>query len=123
MKIFCSGDGQYLGKNWDPNFDFLIEKVILERVVGVLNLGGNNSENIFGWCSTKAIVNVEGNLYVLDFPEFCRIETNDGILIAEGNEVWHPALEDAEKYDLFVYDERYRFGLPECPERREVTPG
>jgi hypothetical protein len=76
------------------------------RVVGVIDLGANNGDNHYGWCSTKAVVNIEDVLYVLDFLEDIRIETNDGVLVSTNLAYWGPSLnaESIARFDLLVFD-------------------
>ena len=68
MRIYASGEVQRLnapGEFLSPN--------PLGRVVGVIDLGSNNGSNDFGWCGLKAVIDFEGEEFVLDFPEFTRI--------------------------------------------------
>jgi hypothetical protein len=98
MKIFATGEVIHLTQTSEVNY------VKFARVVGLIDLGGNNSENSFGWCGLKAVVNYNNLLFVLDFPEEAMITTNDDILIKEGAKTWFPALSDTEKFDLFLFD-------------------
>lgn len=99
MRIYASGEAQRLnvpGEFLSPN--------PFGRVVGLIDLGDNNGANDFGWTGLKAVIDVEGEEFVLDFPEFSRVETDDGIEIASGDAgsilSWWPSREDAQRYDL-----------------------
>lgn len=74
------------------------------RVVRLIDLGDNNACNDFGWTGLKAVIEFEGEEFVLDFPEFTRVETEDGIEIACGDAgsilSWWPSREDAQRYGL-----------------------
>lgn len=98
MKIFATGDVIHLDKTSEIN------RVTLARVVGLIDLGGNNSENNFGWCGLKAVVNFNDLFYVLDFPEEAKITTDDNLLVKEDTNTWHPSLSDIDKFDLYLFD-------------------
>lgn len=98
MKVFASGEAiNFKNPEKGP------EQITLGRVVGVVNLGANNCENNFGWCGLKAVINVAEELYVLDFPEDAKIETDDGLHVASGNEAWWPNENELNKYGLYLY--------------------
>lgn len=101
MKIYISGTAL---KYNDPDMFSMID-IPLCRVIGLVDLDENNCENSFGWSSCKAVVSFENSPYVVDFPEYARLETNDGVLIIEdsGEKVWYPKMNDLEKYDLFHF--------------------
>lgn len=98
MKIFASGEAINLNKPTNGS-----DYITLGRVVGVVDLGRNNGENNLGWCGLKAVLNVANDLYVLDFPEEAKIETDDGLHIASGDQVWWPCEDELEKYGLYTY--------------------
>lgn len=99
MRVYASGEAQHLnapGEFLSPN--------PFGRVVGLIDLGDNNGCNDFGWTGLKAVIEFEGEEFVLDFPEFTRVETDDGIEIASGDAdsilSWWPSREDAQRYGL-----------------------
>lgn len=101
MRVYASGEAQRLhvpGEFLFPN--------PFGRVVGLIDLGDNNGCNDFGWTGLKAVIDVEGEEFVLDFPEFTRVETDDGIEIAGGDAgsilSWWPSREDSQRYGLRV---------------------
>lgn len=102
MKIFAKGEAQ---KITSPGK--FLENCPFGRVVGVVELGANNAQNNFGWCGVKAIINVSGENYIIDFPEEVRFETDDGLafLSCDKNDpnCWHPSLDDVSTYNLYVF--------------------
>lgn len=99
MRIYASGEAQHLNA---PG-EFLSGNV-MGLVVGLIDLGPNNGLNDFGWRGLKAVISHEGDEYVLDYPEFTRVETDDGIELASGDAdsvlSWFPSLEDVKRYGL-----------------------
>ena len=99
MRIYASGEAQRLNAPGE-----FLSKNPLSRVVGLIDLGDNNGSNDFGWRGLKAVIDVEGEEFVLDFPVFTRVETDEGIEIACGDAgsilSWWPSLEDAQRYGL-----------------------
>lgn len=63
MRIYASGEAQYLIA---PG-EFLSSNPF-GRVVGLIDLGDNNGCNDFGWTGLKAVIDVDGEEFVLDFP-------------------------------------------------------
>lgn len=102
MRIFAKGEAQTLAK---PGT--FLESCPLGRVVGLVDLGANNAQNNFGWSGVKAIINVSGENYIIDFPEMVRFETDDGLVFLScdaGNpNFWYPSLEDCSKYNLYLF--------------------
>jgi len=96
-KIFASGEGLNLKTNQNKDIE-------LGRVVGTLDLGYNNGDNIFGWSGDKVVVNVNDELYILDFVNKVRFETFDGVLIREIDDLWKPSEND----NLYQFPLSYR---------------
>ena len=89
MQIFALGEAQSL----DTPGKFL-EPSQLGKVVGIAELGANNSGNDYGWTGRKAIIRVGETDYLLDFPETVSLRTETGFEIlrtdcGEGA-TWHP---------------------------------
>ena len=89
MQIFALGEAQCL----DTPGKFL-EPSQFGKVVGIAELGANNSENYYGWIGRKAIIRVDQTDYLLDFPETVSLRTETGFEIlrtdcGEGA-TWHP---------------------------------
>lgn len=103
MKIFATGEAQSLG---GPGIFINAE---MERIVGVIDLGPNNSHNDYGWCGIKAVISKSDNLFILDFPADIKIETWDGILVDRSWGTYMPwwpsnSKSELDYYDLYVYD-------------------
>lgn len=98
MKIYASGQAIHLERT-SP-----IDHVTLGRVVGLIDLGGNNADSGFGWCGLKPVVNHNDLLFLLDFPEEVRITTDDDVLVTEGGTVWQPTIEDLSNFDLYLFN-------------------
>ncbi len=103
MKLFASGEAQKVSAPGE-----FLDGRPLGRVVGVSDLRGNNGSNEFGWCGVKAVVSMEGENYVLDFPEEIRLETDDGLALISGDAAsalgWWPSLENRQQYGLDLFD-------------------
>lgn len=97
MKIFASGDAMSFWEN-EPSV-----QTGFSRVVGVIELNKDDKYNSTGWSGIKAVVNIDDKLFILDFPENVRVETNDGVLIWEDQKAWWPSLEEAKGQDLFIF--------------------
>jgi hypothetical protein len=99
MKIYASGDAQRLSA---PG-EFLASNTV-GQVVGLIDLDRNSDGNEFGWRGLKAVIEVEGKEYVLDFPEFTRLVTDDGIELAQAAGCdplsWWPQHSDVQRYRL-----------------------
>lgn len=74
MKIYACGEAQEL-----DNPGSFLDSRPFGRVVGVGDLGENNSQNHFGWSGIKAVINFKGKNYVIDYPESVIITTEDDI--------------------------------------------
>ncbi len=100
MKIYAAGEAQSLDS---PGTSIQIDTPAL--VVGLIDLGNNNGQNEFGWSGLKAVVELEGKRYVLDFVETSHMETDDGIEITSpdtDSQLWWPNKEDASRYNLEI---------------------
>ncbi len=97
MKIFVSGEALELNTHE-------YKTIHLARVVGILDLGSNNGDNGYGWSGDKVVVNENNKFYIIDFIQESKLETEDGILIAEGEDIWYPS----EKDNLYHFPLSYR---------------
>jgi hypothetical protein len=102
MKIYACGEAQRL--NSPGNF---LSDVQFGRVVGITDLGDNNSNNDFGWTGVKAVLCIQGENYVLDFPCEVKIETDDGmefLSCGQGSpNCWHPSMVDRKEFGLYLF--------------------
>ena len=73
-------------------------------MIGLVDLGGRNGANDFGWSGLKAVIDFEGAEYVLDFPESTRLVTDDGLELAQADAgdvgSWWPDPTDLQRYGL-----------------------
>lgn len=99
MRIFASGEAQRLNAPGE-----FLPPGSIGKVVGLIDLGANNGQNNFGWSGLKAVIHVEGEEYVLDFPEHTRLVTDDGIELAQADAgealSWCPERSDLQRYGL-----------------------
>ena len=99
MQIFASGEGRKLNAP-----DEFLPQGSVGKVVGLIDLGKNNGSNHFGWSGVKAVIDFEGDAYVLDFPEHTRLVTDDGLELTQtdAGEVggWWPDSGDIQRYGL-----------------------
>ena len=105
MQIFALGEAQSL----DTPGKFL-EPSQFGKVVGIAELGANNSENHYGWTGRKAIIRVDQTDYLLDFPETVSLRTETGFEIlrtdcGEGA-TWHPDTVASENSNFPLRDLR-----------------
>ena len=99
MQIFASGEGRKLNA---PD-EFLPQRSV-GKVVGLIDLGKNNGSNDFGWSGVKAVIDFDGDAYVLDFPERTRLATDDGLELVQtdAGDVggWWPDSSNMQRYGL-----------------------
>ncbi len=99
MRIYASGEAQRLNAPGE-----FLPPGSIGRVIGLIDLGANNSHNEFGWSGLKAVINVDDEEYVLDFPEHTRLVTDDGIALAQADAGealnWWPERSDLQRYGL-----------------------
>lgn len=99
MRIFASGEGQRLNAPGE-----FLPAGASGKVVGLINLGGHDGANDFGWSGLKAVIDFEGTEYVLDFPESTRLVTDDGLELAQadagGVGSWRPDPKDLQRYGM-----------------------
>lgn len=99
MRIYVSGNAvTYLGQMEN-------ETVKRGRVTGIVDLTGTNK---LGWKGVKVVVNFQGEIYIVENPDWIILETNDGVFIClEDTATWSPENLNLKDYDLYKYPNKH----------------
>lgn len=99
MKILACGEAQRLAASGE-----FLPSGAYGTVIGLIDLGSNNGLNDFDWSGLKGVIEVDGEEYVLDFPEHARFVTDDGIQLTPSDDqedsMWWPEPSDVQRYGL-----------------------